>query len=153
MGRTPCSAGILTVWQWPTTLDPNHQCARLVNLLDILTLGNSNNSDGEELQRETCIYRERSWYVVWLHSILRVVTAPQRMIFVGGDVLNSSIKTASAPHVQGAQLQMTICAQSQDVEGRYMSMQTEINQTSAPIAIGREFPGWVDSKMTDSTDH
>jgi hypothetical protein len=60
-GHTPCSAGILTVLRWSITLGPSHRCARLVDLLDILKLGNSNKSDREELQREACIYRERAW--------------------------------------------------------------------------------------------
>jgi hypothetical protein len=64
MDHTPCSAGILTVLRWSTTQGPNHQCARLVDLQDILKLGSSDN--GEELQREARIYREWAWYVVWL---------------------------------------------------------------------------------------
>jgi hypothetical protein len=75
-GHTPCSAGMLTVLRWSilwsitlrlgVSLGCNHRCARLVDLLDILKPRNSNNSDYEELQRETCIYRERAWYVLWL---------------------------------------------------------------------------------------
>jgi hypothetical protein len=77
------------------------------------------------------------------------------MIFVGDNVLNSSIKTASMFKFlnQGAQLQMVICAQSWDVKSWSMSVQMEANQNSVPFVIGCEFLHYINSKMAESTNY